>query len=106
VALLTYAALVVGALACWSFVVLYTIHYRWWTNQFGRYIAAFSTSLGALLTHILVFSIWPDLPWRVPVRTVLFVSLVVVIVHQLLLFMRVIRADVHRSDRASPGGDE
>jgi hypothetical protein len=105
-AALTYLALGAGALACWAFVTLYTIHYRWWRNQFGRYLVAFSASLGALLTHILVFSIWPDLPWRVPVRTVLFGLVVAVLVHQLFLFLRVIRADRTKPERHVTRGDE
>lgn len=103
---LTYVALGAGALACWSFVGLYTFHYRWWRNEFGRYLVAFSASLGALMTHIFVYSIWPELPFRVQVRTALFLTLVSVIVHQLLLFWRVIRADRSRPERHATRGDE
>jgi len=103
---LTYVALGAAALACWSFVTLYTVHYRWWRNQFGRYLVAFSASLGALMTHIFVYSIWPDIPFRVQVRTVLFLTLVFVIVHQLMLFVRVIRADRTKPERHAMRGDE
>lgn len=87
--LYTLALLVVCTVGCWAFVVLYHRAYRWWTNDFGRHLVAFSACLGLFLTYYLVLAFWPEMPARVGIRTGLFTLLTVVVVWRLVLFGRV-----------------
>lgn len=83
----------VGIVGCWAFVYRYVRTYRWWRNEFGRHLVAFSASLGLLLTYVGVLWVYPDLPGRNVIRLVLFSSLIAVIVWRLVLFERVKRAE-------------
>jgi len=86
--LLVYALLAEGILACWAFVILYSILHKWWGNQFGRHLVALSACLGAFLTYYGLLVFWPDMPARDTVRMVLFVALILVINQRLWVFGR------------------
>lgn len=88
-ALIVYlAAITVLALACWGFVVLYSLAYRWWLNPFGRNLVGFSASLGVLATYALVVAVKPDLPHRMWVWLSLTCVLAGVAVWRLVVFGR------------------
>lgn len=89
--LYTLALLVISCAGCWLFVVLYHRAYKWWTNEFGRHLVAFSASLGLFLTYYVVLAMWPGMPegLRLWARTGLFTLLTAVIVWRLVLFGRV-----------------
>lgn len=95
--------LAIGLLGCWAFVYRYVRTYKWWNNEFGRHLIAFSSCLGAFLTFYAVMAVWPELPGRGAIRLVLFTALVAVIVWRLVLFERIKRAeDRVRRDPSSP----
>jgi hypothetical protein len=98
--LYTLALLLISAAGCWLFVVLYHRAYRWWTNEFGRHLVAFSACLGLFLTYYVVLAFWPEMPYwlRLWLRTGLFTLLTGVIVWRLVLFGRVAVATQKRSD--------
>lgn len=96
--------LVVSTLGCWAFVVLYHRAYRWWRNEFGRHLIAFSACLGLFLTYYLVLAFWPGMPWRAGIRTALFTLLAAVIVWRLVLFGRIsIALDKTERSERHPG---
>lgn len=84
-----YVLLGVGVVGCWGFVWMYTRTYKWWRNQFGQHLVAFSTCLGLFLSYYTVRLFWVDMPWRTPIVLTLFVFLDVVIVWRFALFWRV-----------------
>lgn len=96
----TLALLVISWAGCWAFVVLYTRAYKWWHNEFGRHLVAFSACLGLFLTYFLVLAFWPGMPYwpRIWLRTGLFTLFAAVIVWRLVLFGRVHLAQ-QREDR-------
>lgn len=85
--------LLVGIVGCWAFVYRYAKTYKWWSNEFGRHLVAFSASLGLFLTFYGVLSVFPNLPGQKVIRLGLFTVLVAVIVWRLLLFERIKRAE-------------
>lgn len=95
----TLALLVVCVAACWAFVALYSKSFPWWRNQFGSHLVAFSTCLGLFLSYYLVLAFWPQMPWRVGIRTALFTLLTVVIVWRLVLFWRINRDERRAANR-------
>lgn len=95
----TLALLAASTLGCWLFVFLYHRAYRWWRNEFGRHLVAFSASLGLFLTYYCVLAVWPSMPWRVGIRTALFTLFALVIVWRLVLFGRVSVA-LDKNDRS------
>ena len=101
----TLVLLGVSTLGCWAFVALYHRAYRWWGNEFGRHLVAFSACLGLFLTYYCVLAVWPGMPWRVGIRTALFTLLAAVIVWRLVLFGRVSWA-LDRSERSSRSGSD
>jgi hypothetical protein len=90
----TLALLVISWAGCWAFVVLYTRAYKWWNNEFGRHLVAFSACLGLFLTYFGVLAFWPGMPYalRIWLRTGLFTLFAAVIVWRVALFWRVDRA--------------
>lgn len=86
--LLVYLLLGEGIVACWTFVILYSINHKWWHNDIGRHLVALSSCLGAFLTYYGLLVFWPDMPWRDEIRTVLFVALIAVINQRLWVFGR------------------
>jgi tetrahydromethanopterin S-methyltransferase subunit E len=89
---LVYALLAEGIVACWAFVVLYSLKHKWWHNDFGRHLVALSSCLGAFLTYYGLLVFWPDMPGRDVIRGVLFVALIAVINQRLWVFGRYERA--------------
>lgn len=85
--------LTVGIIGCWAFVYRYARTYRWWTNEFGRHLIAFSACLGLFLTFYAVITAYPRLPGAAAIRLTLFTVLVAVIVWRLWLFERIRRAE-------------
>lgn len=88
-----YVLLGVGDLGCWGFVLLYTRTYKWWKNQFGQHLVAFSACLGLFLTYFTARLFWPEMPWRMPIVMSLFVLLDVAIVWRVVLFWRFKKLD-------------
>lgn len=86
--MVVYALLGEGILACWAFVILYSVNHKWWHNDIGRHLVALSTCLGAFLTYYGLLVFWPDMPGRDVIRGVLFVSLIAVINQRLWVFGR------------------
>lgn len=85
---LVYLLLGEGIVACWAFVVLYSLSFRWWRNAVGRHLVALSACLGALLSFYGLLVFWPDLPGKDAIRGVLFLSLIAVINQRLWVFGR------------------
>lgn len=83
-----YVLLGVGVVGCWLFVAMYTKAYRWWENQFGQHLVAFTACLGLFLTYYAVRLFWQDMPGRTPIVLSLFVLLDVMIVWRVVLFWR------------------
>jgi hypothetical protein len=83
--------LVIGAACSWGFVGFYTVKYRWWTNSIGQNLIALSAIVGAFYSWYLVNFFWPTMPGKIPVRTVLFFLLTVVLVRQVRVFIQVTR---------------
>ncbi len=87
------ALLAVGLVGCWYFVYRYAKTYRWWENETGRHLIAFSSSLGLFFLYYAVLSVFPDLPGKNVIRLVLFTWLVVVVVWRVVWFERIKRAE-------------
>ena len=87
---LTTVLAVLGAAGCWYFVAAY--HWLtggdWRRTAAGRHLMAFTATLGALLSWIVVVRVWPDLPGRRLVSLGLFAALVVLIYHRAVLLHR------------------
>lgn len=86
-----YILVFVALIGCWSFVIMYTRTWPWWRTEIGRYTIAFSACLGMFMLYYTVRIIWPGLPGAVWIALGLFVLLDVVIVWQLVLFLRIRR---------------
>lgn len=91
-----------SSVSCWVFVALYTKSWRWWRNELGSHLVAFSICLGLFLTYYDVLVIWPALPGRTAIRMVLFIVLAAVINWRMVLFLRLSRAE--KSEREASGG--
>lgn len=96
--ILFYGLTLIALVGCWSFVFMYTRTWPWWRNEMGRYTVSFSTCLGLFMLYYTIRIIWPNLPGRTLIVTVLFVLLDVIIVWQLVLFIR-IRVEQRRARR-------
>jgi hypothetical protein len=87
-----FNALVVTSLVgCWAFVILYTRTWPWWRNEMGRYIVAFSGSLGLFMFYYTLRIFIGEIPAQVWIVLSLFIVLTVVIWWQLILFIRIRR---------------
>jgi hypothetical protein len=84
-----YVLIIVAWLGCWTFVIWYSIAYPWWRNEVGRFAIAFPLCLGLFMTYYAIRIFWPDLPGRIPAVMCLFVLLDVIVVWQLILFIRI-----------------
>lgn len=100
--------LVLGIVGCWLFVYRYARTYRWWKNEFGRHLIAFSSCLGQFLTFYGVVAVFPDLPFKDAIRLILFTELVAVILWRLALFERIKRLEDREGEPAGrrSGGDQ
>lgn len=96
----TLALLVICTVGCWVFVGRYWQKHRWWTNDVGRHLIAFSGCLGLFFVYFGVLAFWPSMPTglRIGLRTGLFTLLTAIIVWRVVLFERVER--VQRKKRA------
>lgn len=84
-----------------GFLVHYSLVYPWWRNEYGRHIVAFSGVVTAFLIYFLIFTFFPQLPWRTPIRLTLFVILGVVIWQRWFVFVRTRKRErVERVERA------
>ena len=87
---LTTVLAVAGAGGCWYFVGAY--HWLtggdWRRTAAGRHLMAFTATLGALLTWIIVARVWPDWPARRVVSLLLFAALVGQVVWRCVLLHR------------------
>lgn len=92
--------IVVALLPSFGFIVHYSLVYRWWRNEMGRHIVAFSGCVGAFLAFFTVSFFFPTWPGRDWVRFALFLFLVVVIWWRWIVFIRVRRQD-HRTAQES-----
>jgi hypothetical protein len=86
-----YFLLGVGALAGWGFVIRYMMTFKWYTTELGRHLITFSTCVSAWFLYFLIILIWPDLPGKTAIRTILFVALDFAIVWRLVMFERLRR---------------
>lgn len=91
------ALLVIGAVASWSFIGYYTYKFSWWRNSLGQNLVSFSGIVGVFYTWYLVLFIWPDIPYRNAVRTILFLALTLVVVWRTALFVKITR-ELERSN--------
>jgi hypothetical protein len=82
--------LIIGAVACWGFTFRYVTKFKM-TTDIGRHLVAMSTVVGAFLTYSAIATIWPGVPGRVWIRTVLFIALVVTLVWRWVMFERLLR---------------
>ncbi|MGW3992344.1 putative phage holin [Amycolatopsis sp. NPDC004772] len=80
-----------GALGSWLFVVRYMISFKWWSTELGRHMITFSANVGAWFTYFLAVIIWPDLPGKTAIRTVLFIVLVFAVWWRVVMFERLRR---------------
>lgn len=80
-----------GALAGWAFVIRYMITYKWWSTELGRHLVVFSSVVSSWFTYFLIVVIWPDLPGKTAIRTILFVVLVAATVWRFWMFERLRR---------------
>jgi hypothetical protein len=85
--------LLIGVAASWGFVARYTTTYRWWKDVMGVHLITFSTIVGLFFSYFAVLVIWPGLPGKTAIRTVLFIALTATIVWRLFIFERVRHQD-------------
>lgn len=85
------ALLLAGVLASWGFIARYTQTYRWWRTDLGAHLVTFSACVGAFYTYFAVVLIWPGLPGKAIIRTVLFVALTAAMVWRWAIFEQVRR---------------
>lgn len=98
--------LALGIVGCWAFVYRYARTYRWWGNEFGRHLVAFSSCLGLFLSYYAVVVVFPNMPGKDAIRLTLFTILVVVILWRLLLFERIKRAEDKEGSPPGRRGDQ
>jgi uncharacterized membrane protein YbhN (UPF0104 family) len=91
---LNLAELIIGTAAGGAFMVLYTVRYRWWRDEFGKHLMSFSAIAWLFYAFYLVVTL--ARPETAPgnstsptalVRFVLFSVLTVVIVWRLVIFL-------------------
>jgi membrane protein implicated in regulation of membrane protease activity len=93
--------LLIGAVACWGLLIRYGGGFRWWKNYPGRDLVATSFVLGMFYTYYAAFTIWPDLPWKIPIRTALFAILTIILVWRWATFER-LRHETRKANRKGP----
>src|SRR2546423_726766 len=81
-----------GATGSWFFIYRYMRTYRWWSTALGRHMIAFSAIVGAWFTYIPIVLIWPQIPGRNAIGTVLIVVLVLTVWWRVWMFERLRRA--------------
>ncbi|QLQ38004.1 putative phage holin [Micromonospora robiginosa] len=81
---------VIGAVACWYFVVAFWVTTRgdWRHNPGGRHLMQFTANLGVLMSLIVAARIWPDYPGRTTATFVTFAALVGQVVWRCVLLHR------------------
>jgi hypothetical protein len=81
---------VLGAVACWYFVVVYhwTTRGDWRRTPVGRHLMAFTANLGALFVLIVVARLWPDYPLRPQITLVFFAAVVAQLAWRCVLLHR------------------
>ena len=84
---LNTALAVVGAAACWWFVVAYHVRSGgdWAHNRGGRHVMWVTANLGLLMALIVLARVWPDYPGRQVVTFLAFAWLVLQLVRRLML---------------------
>jgi len=87
--ILSGVLLAVDTLACVAFIVIYTRRAKWWRNDVGRNLVTMSASLGGLLGYSALAFLWPGIPGRVIIRTVLFLSLTAAVIWRVVVFHRI-----------------
>lgn len=89
----------IGAVSCWWFVIIYTRSgFKWWHSDVGRNLIMLSASLGAIYTWSVAVTIWPGLPGRLLIGTVLFLIVTAAMIWRVVVFRRVAR-DVRQAQR-------
>lgn len=79
--------LVGGAAGSW-FIARYAMTYRWWKNEWGRHIITFSGCVTLFYLYFILVVIWPNLPGKALIRSVLFLCLTLAIVWRAAMFER------------------
>jgi hypothetical protein len=103
--LVFYVLIVVALVGCWTFVFIYTRTWPWWRTEVGRYTIAFSACLGTFMLYYTVRIFWPELPGAPWIALGLFVMLDVVIIWQLVLFLRIRREQRKLKREVASGTD-
>ena len=94
---LTLAA---DSIACFWFIVIYSLRAKWWRNPMGRNLVTMSASLGALFGYSALAFLWPGIPGRVVIRTLLFLSLTTAVIWRVVVFHRIGREiDKNKEDQ-------
>lgn len=80
--------LIVGAIPAIGFPVLYTIRARWWRDEMGRHLFAYSVLFAALYTNGLVHLVFQVPQWlQVWINLVLVVAAAVIAWQRILVYL-------------------
>lgn len=80
--------LVFGSVGCAWFVARYVTHFRWWKTEIARHLIAMSSCLGLFFLYFIIVMIFPGLPGKTWIRSVLFVGTVACVIWRVVIFER------------------
>lgn len=89
-----------AALACAAFAITYHVRAAWWRSETGRNLMGLPVAIGALFLYTVLVSLWPDGCFAIvmrAVRTLLAVTISVLMVQRIRILLRAQREHPDRS---------